>query len=58
MVYTTGAGVQVYIDNMVGVQQNTPTSSVHTTLRSGHIVIGRLYENNYYGKLTVDWLMI
>ena len=63
MVYTTGVGVQVYINNTVVVQQNTSTSSSQTTARSGHIVIGRDYVDDtstlpFYGKLTVDWLTI
>ena len=62
MVYTTGVSVQVYIDNMVVVQKNESESKSLTSLRSGHIVLGRYYENTgspiFYGKLTVDWLTI
>ena len=60
MVYTTGVGVQVYIDNVVKVQGNTPTSSNVTIVRSGHIVIGRHYvdTDSFVAKVTVDWLTI
>ena len=61
MVYTTGVGVQVYIDNTMFVQKNNPTSNTLTTLRSGHIVIGRYYIDSgtsFFGKLTADWLTI
>ena len=62
MVYTTGAGMQVYTDNVVKVQKHTPTSSNPTATRSGHIMIGRRYvdtsTSTFYGKVTVDWLTI
>ena len=46
MVYTTGVAVQVYFDNMVVVQKNESEFKSLTSLRSGHIVLGRYYENS------------
>ena len=60
MVYTTGIGVQVYIDNTMFTEDNEPASNALTTLRSGHILIGRYWINSdsVYGKLTADWLTL
>ena len=62
MVYTTGVAVQVYMDNTMVVQESDPDSLDVTSVRNGHIVLGRYRVNSaspgFYGKLTVDWLTI
>ena len=61
MVYTTGVDVKVYIDSIM-VAQNDGRNTSTTSIRSGHIVIGRhfVYGEGSFpnGRLTVDWTTI
>ena len=60
MMYTVGVDVQFYLDNVMVAQEGGRSTST-TSIRSGHIFIGRhfVYGDGFFnGKLTVDWLSI
>ena len=63
MTYKTDIGVQLCVDNVLLGEHNGSAAIPVTSLRSGHIVLGRFYANTdrfapKKRRLTVDHLTI
>ena len=59
VIYKVNRGLELYIDNVLNGEVTDAQDSPSTTERSGHIVIGRYFdESNIYGIVAVDWLTI